>query len=51
MFLDELSRKAILELVVSTYFEGIVVGDDGRSVLFRLRDTACDREVNDTVSL
>ncbi|SFV63327.1 hypothetical protein MNB_SV-12-296 [hydrothermal vent metagenome] len=39
MFLDELSRKAILELVVSTYFEKIIIGDEGRSLLFRIRDT------------
>jgi len=48
MFLDELSREAILELVVSTYFEGIVVVDEGRSILFAFKDTAFDRRVNES---
>lgn len=47
IFLDELSKEAILELVVSSYFDEITIGDDSKSILFKLKDTSCDREIND----
>jgi DNA-binding Lrp family transcriptional regulator len=47
IFLDELSKEAILELVVSTYFDKIIIGNDNKNIIFKLKDIACNREVNE----
>jgi len=37
MFLDELSREAILELVVSTYLNSIKLEDEDKKILFEFQ--------------
>ena len=46
IFLDELPKKAILELVVSSYFDVILVSDEDKSVVFEFKDTASGVSVN-----
>lgn len=46
IFIDELSREAILELVISTYFEKITIEDNNKVILFELKDTSAHREIN-----
>lgn len=46
IFIDELSREGILELVISTYFEKITLEDNNKAILFELKDTSAHREIN-----
>jgi len=46
IFIDELEREDILELVVSSYFEKITIEDKNKVILFKLKDTSDYREVN-----
>jgi hypothetical protein len=46
IFLDKLPKKAILELVVSSYFDSILVDEEGKSLVFEFGDTACNRRVD-----
>ena len=36
-FLDDISRKAILELVIATYFNKISIAEDNRSILLEFK--------------
>jgi hypothetical protein len=46
IFIDELAREDILELVISSYFEEITIEDNNKVVLLKMKDTSDHREIN-----
>lgn len=46
IFIDELEREDILELVISSYFEKITIEDNKQVVLLTMKDTSTHREIN-----